>query len=56
MTAQFPLPGHWPDNVSRRNPITILEEIERDKIEVMSHPTVDEVTGSYVDGINRHRG
>ena len=26
MTAQFPLPGHWLDNASRRNPITILED------------------------------
>ena len=31
MTVQLPLPGQWPRNTSRRDPIAALEEIERDK-------------------------
>jgi hypothetical protein len=31
MTVQLPLPGLWPRNMSRRDPIAALEEIERDK-------------------------
>jgi len=33
MTVQLPLPGHGRRNMSRRDPIAALEEIERDKIE-----------------------
>ena len=33
MTVQLPLPGHWPRNMSRRDPIAALEEIERDKFD-----------------------
>jgi hypothetical protein len=33
MTVQLPRPGHWPRNMSRRDPIAELEEIQRDKIE-----------------------
>lgn len=31
MNVQLPLPGYWPRNLSRRDPIAALEEIERDK-------------------------
>ena len=31
MSIQLPLPGAWPRNMSRRDPIAALEEIERDK-------------------------
>ena len=33
MTVQLPLPGHGRRNMSCRDPIAALEEIERDKIE-----------------------
>ena len=33
MTVQLRLPGHWPRNMSRRDPIAALEEIQRDKFE-----------------------
>jgi len=33
MTVQLPLPGHWPRNMSRRDPVAALEHIERDKVE-----------------------
>jgi hypothetical protein len=33
MTVQLPLPGHWPRNMSRRDPVAALEEIQRDKFE-----------------------
>ena len=33
MTVQLPLPGVWPRNLSRRDPIATLEEIRRDKFE-----------------------
>jgi len=29
---QLPLPGHWPRNMSRRDPFAALEGIQRDKI------------------------
>lgn len=35
MTVQLPLPGDWPRNKSRRDPIAALEEIERDKIDAL---------------------
>lgn len=33
MTVQLPLPGIWPRNMSRRDPVAALEEIQRDKVE-----------------------
>ena len=33
MTVQLPLPGVWPRNMSRRDPIATLEEIQRDRFE-----------------------
>jgi hypothetical protein len=33
MTVQLPLPGHWPRNMSRRDPIAALEDIQRDRFE-----------------------
>ena len=33
MTVQLRLPGHWLRNMSRRDPIAALEEIQRDKFE-----------------------
>lgn len=35
MTVQLPLPGVWPRNMSRRDPIAALEEIERDKVNAL---------------------
>ncbi len=35
MTVQLPLPGLWPRNTSRRDPISALEEIDRDKFEAI---------------------
>lgn len=32
MTVQLPLPGIWPRNMSRRDPVAALEEIQRDKV------------------------
>ncbi|WP_428671963.1 hypothetical protein [Reyranella sp.] len=32
MTVQLPLPGVWPRNMSRRDPIAALDEIRRDKV------------------------
>jgi len=65
MAVQFPLPGHWPHNMSRRDPIDLIEDIERDKIETASaikqlldrlarkhgigRKTVDKAVASYVD-------
>lgn len=66
MTAvQLPLPSDWPCNMSRRDPIAALANIERDKIETasaikllldglamkhgFSHDTVKIVVGCYVD-------
>ena len=33
MTVQLPLPGHWPRNMSRRDPEEALAEIQRDRLE-----------------------
>ena len=33
MTVQLPLPGHWPRNISRRDPIAELEAISREKLD-----------------------
>lgn len=33
MTVQLPMPGHWPCNMSRCDPMAALEVIERDKVE-----------------------
>lgn len=33
MTVQLPLPGHWPRNMSRRDPVAAVEQIQRDKFE-----------------------
>ena len=33
MTVQLPLPGHWPLDMSRRDLVAALEEIQRDKFE-----------------------
>jgi hypothetical protein len=33
MTVQLPLPGRWPRNMSRRDLVAALEEIQRDKFE-----------------------
>jgi hypothetical protein len=35
MTVQFPLPGTLPRNISRRDPIASLEEIEWEKVETL---------------------
>jgi len=32
MSIPLPLPGTWPRNMTRRDPIAALEEIERDKV------------------------
>ena len=33
MTVQLPLPGHWPRNISRRDPVAELEAIAREKLD-----------------------
>jgi len=33
MTVQLPLPGVWPRNMSRRDPVAALEDIQREKVE-----------------------
>jgi len=35
MEVQLPLPGHWPRNISRRDPVAALEEIGRDKVDAL---------------------
>lgn len=35
MSVQLPLPGNWPRNMSRRDPIAALEEIERAKADAL---------------------
>ena len=65
MTVQLPLPGVWPRNTSRRDPIAQLEHIERDKVEAkheirlvldkyaelhgISPKVINEVVWGYVD-------
>jgi len=33
MTIQLPLPGVWPRNLSRRDPVAELERIDREKLD-----------------------
>ena len=65
MTVQLPLPGHWPRNMSRRDPVAALEEIPRDKFEAtyaielvldrlaekhdISHAVIAKAVAGYVD-------
>ena len=65
MTVQLPLPSVWPRNMSRRDPIARLEEIQRDKFEAtyaiellldrlaekhgISHKVIGKAVEGYVD-------
>ena len=65
MTVQLPLPGHWPRNMSRRDPIAELEAIAREKLDAkheirqvldkyaelhgISPKVINEVVWGYVD-------
>ena len=65
MTVQQPLPGQWPRNMSRRDPIAELEKIDRLKrntlyaIEVLldrladehgiSHEVIDKAVAGYAE-------
>ena len=65
MEIQLPLPGHWPRNMSRRDPIAELEAITRDKLDAkheirlvldryaelhgISAKVINDVVWSYVD-------
>ena len=65
MTVQLPLPGVWPRNMSRRDPVAELARIERDKVEAkyeirlvldkyaelhgISPKSINELVWGYVD-------
>ena len=65
MTVQLPLPGHWPRNISRRDPIAEHEAITREKLDAkheirqllekyaklhdISSKVINEVVWGYVD-------
>jgi hypothetical protein len=44
MTVQLPLPGHWPRNISRRDP---LEAISREKLDAKHE--IRQVLDKYAD-------